>query len=180
MADFKTAYDRTSKFEGGYCNDEADNGGETFAGVARNYHESWLGWKIIDQYKTVTSDTKTLNKVLLGNDELMSLVEDFYKREFWDKIKGDKIMYQTVANNIYDMAVNSGVGMASKFAQRIVGVEDDGVIGDISIKAINEYHPNTFIFEFKRARGEFYQNIVAHNPSQSVFIDGWLRRNQEA
>ena len=66
MADFKTAYDRTSKFEGGYSNDEADRGGETFAGIARVYHENWLGWKIIDQYKTVTSDTKTLNKVLLS------------------------------------------------------------------------------------------------------------------
>ena len=104
MADFKKAHERTIKFEGVYSNHEADIGKETVFGISRNYHESWLGWKIIDQYKTVTSDTKTLNKVLLGNDELMSLVEDFYKREFWDKIKGDKIMYQTVANNIYDMS----------------------------------------------------------------------------
>ena len=180
MADFKLAHERTLKFEGAYSNHEADRGGETFAGIARVYHENWLGWKIIDQYKTVTSDTKTLNKILFGNDELMSLIEDFYKIEFWDRIKGNEIMYQTVANNIYDMAVNSGVRKASKTAQRIVGVDDDGVIGNITIKAINKYNPNTFVFEFKRAREYFFKSIVAHNPSQEVFIDGWLRRNQEA
>ena len=52
MADFRTAYYLTMGHEGGYNNDPDDVGGETYKGIARNYHASWEGWKIVDMYKS--------------------------------------------------------------------------------------------------------------------------------
>lgn len=176
MADFTTAFRRTDKFEGGYCNDENDRGGETYRGIARNFHPDWKGWDVIDDYKKIATSNKEIDKLCKGNQELEWLVESFYKINFWDTIKGDDIIYQNVANNIYDFAVNSGVGRASKYAQRVVGVKDDGEIGKISIKAINGYNPQMFVDRYKENRISFVRKIVENDASQEVFIDGWINR----
>ncbi|MDR1034997.1 MAG: hypothetical protein LBT40_00015 [Deltaproteobacteria bacterium] len=34
------------EMEGGWANNPADSGGETFRGIARNFHKSWPGWAI--------------------------------------------------------------------------------------------------------------------------------------
>lgn len=41
MAIFEKAYDPVRQWEGGWCNVEGDRGGETYAGIARNF---WPGW----------------------------------------------------------------------------------------------------------------------------------------
>ena len=88
---------------------------------------------------------------------------------------GDQIMNQMVADNIYDFAVNSGVGRAVRYAQRIVGAVEDGVMGPKTIKAINS-NIHTFVTEYKAARLEFIRKIVARDESQRVFLHGWETR----
>ena len=44
MADFKVAFAKTIRFEGGYVNHKADKGGETYKGIARNFWPKWKGW----------------------------------------------------------------------------------------------------------------------------------------
>jgi len=180
MANFKIAYDKTADFEGGYVNDPDDNGGETYKGIARNFWEKWQGWVIVDKYKQVAHNRAELGKILDGNAELQSFVEAFYKKNFWDEVRGDDITDQEVANNIYDFAVNSGVGRASRYAQRVVGAVEDGDIGNNSIKAINAYDAEMFVHAFKKAREGFYRKIVDNNPSQAKFLYGWLSRNANA
>ena len=48
MADFNKAYKATMGHEGGYVDDPADKGGETYKGIARRYNPGWGGWKQID------------------------------------------------------------------------------------------------------------------------------------
>ena len=50
MAKFQIAEAITGRNEGGYANNSADTGGETYAGIARNYWPKWQGWKYIDNF----------------------------------------------------------------------------------------------------------------------------------
>lgn len=179
MAEFKKAYAKVKKFEGGYANNPNDRGGETYAGIARVHFPKWKGWEIIDKYKQSEHSSKELNKVLQGNGQLDVMVEHFYKVNFWNEIKGDEIINQLIADNIMDFAVNSGVSRAVKYAQRIVGVAEDGDIGPNTIKAINQ-NTEGFVAKYKAARLSFLQKIVARDNTQSVFMQGWSSRVHNA
>lgn len=171
MADFKVAFAKTIRFEGGYVNHKADKGGETYKGIARNFWPKWKGWGIIDG--SVKND-----KVLGSIPALQKLVEDFYKVNFWDAINGDLIADQRAADNIFDFAVNSGVKRAITYAQLVVGATRDGVLGPITAKKINGKH--SFTTEYKKLRLDFVNKIVKNNPSQKVFLNGWTRRIKDA
>lgn len=179
MANFKISYDKTSIFEGGYSNHNDDKGGETYAGIARNFHPSWRGWSIVDNYKKSQHSVKKLNEVLKGNVQLQEMVEAFYMQNFWDAIMGDKIMNQLIADNIYDFAVNSGVNRAVRYAQRIAGASDDGVMGPKTVKAINQ-NIEGFVTKYKASRLAFINKVIANNESQEVFRKGWTNRIQNA
>jgi len=179
MANFERAFLKTSAFEGGYANHSDDKGGETYKGIARNIWGTWAGWKIIDRYKSSPHSVKQLNAVLGGNIELQDMVEEFYKAHFWKAIKGDDLNNQLIADNIYDFAVNSGVSRAVKYAQRIVNADEDGIMGAKTIKAINK-NIEGFVTNYKSARLTFLAKIVERDSSQSVFMNGWRTRVQNA
>lgn len=179
MANFESAYAKVKKFEGGYANNPNDRGGETYAGIARVHFPKWKGWEIVDKYKKSEHSSKDLNKVLQGNGQLDVMVEHFYKVNFWDAIMGDEIMNQLSADNIMDFAVNSGVSRAVKYAQRIVKTDEDGVMGRVTIKAINA-NVAGFVTYYKAARLQFINKIIANNSSQEEFRKGWVNRIQNA
>ena len=58
-----------------------------------------------------------------------------YKRDYWDKLNCDK-MPTTIAFDMFDMAVNSGVKSAAITLQKTVHSFQDGVIGEQTLKAI--------------------------------------------
>lgn len=106
MADFLTAYKITAKNEGGYVDDLNDAGGETYCGITRKNFPHWTGWTEVDQHKPIKSGTII--------PEIDLLVEDFYRNNFWNPVNGNTITDQDLANQVYDMAVNAGVGEALK------------------------------------------------------------------
>lgn len=114
MANFDEAYKRTLKFEGGYVNDPSDRGGETYKGIARKFNAKWRGWDIIDKYKTNPNFPKCLD----SDTQLQTLVKQCYRANYWEPLWGDKIQNQAVANDLYDTAVNMGVGISIKLACR--------------------------------------------------------------
>lgn len=134
MADFEKAYLRTKKFEGGYVNDPDDSGGETYHGISRKFHPTWPGWKIIDEQKKKENFPKNLNE---RRSELLPLEKNFYKKEFWDKVWGDKISDQRVANDMYDTAVNMGVGTSIKLSQRQFKLPETGVMNNELLEKLN-------------------------------------------
>src|SRR6056297_3366086 len=106
MADFETAFDKMVKREGGFVLSTVENdlGGQTYAGIARNYHPGWEGWKLIDRNE-------------LDNPQLTQEVREFYQQEFWRRCSGDKIENQQIAESIFDFSVNAGLRTATKLAQ---------------------------------------------------------------
>lgn len=123
MADYKHAIAKVLLTEGGYVNDPKDNGGETYKGISRKNWQKWTGWAFVDFAKKKPGFEKQLN----ANTQLQDSVYAFYKREFWDKIGGDMIASQTIANNLVDAAVNEGIRPAVKRAEKIVSMAETGV-----------------------------------------------------
>ena len=127
MADFIPAFEKMLHDEGGYqlTDIPGDRGGQTYAGIARKPNPDWAGWQHIDR-KDFGSATP--------------LVREFYKTNFWDRIRGDDLTDQAIAETIFNFAVNTGIGVAAKLfaVDQIptsplgVGVSCDSGIGHTS------------------------------------------------
>ena len=166
MAEFNPAFEKMISDEGGYqlTNIPGDRGGMTYAGIARNANPDWAGWQFIDR-KDFGGATQ--------------LVREFYKVNFWDRIRGDNLTNQAIAETIFNFAVNTGVGVASKLAQLIVGVTPDGAIGAKTLERLNICTAEKFLPAYALAKIQRYVNICMKDRSQSKFLLGWVRRSLE-
>lgn len=168
MADFKTAITKLLEHEGGYVNNPADKGGPTNFGITQTTYDTWMRKQTKNpNYKSTIDEIKNMS---VGNAILI------YKENYWDKVGGDKIKYYATAYAIFDQAVNFGPSVAIKRAQKVAGVTQDGVVGPKTLEAINKIKDTDFVNQFVLLTESAYRTIVANNPSQSVFLQGWLNR----
>lgn len=176
MANFKEAKMKTLKWEGGYANVAGDRGGETFAGVAKAFWgNKYPGlFKRLDELKVqAKGNIKEINRLGFSDEKFVSEIENFYKKEFWDVIKGDEINDQSKAEALFDFAVNSGVKTAVKKAQEVCGVSVDGILGNQTLEAINA--KDNFTNALCDERTEFFK-AAAKRGQNAKFLNGWLNR----
>lgn len=161
MADFQPAFERMIRDEGGYVLHDVpgDRGGQTFAGIARNMHPKWPGWAAVDS----------------GGAPSAQMVRDFYKQTFWDDMRGDELVHQAVASDIFNFYVNTG-RPAKVLAQLVVGTTPDGAIGPRTVAALNEVDPEKFVLAYAIAKITRYRDIVTRDRSQMKFLLGWINR----
>ena len=172
MANFEKAYRLIIANEGGYVNDPDDPGGETYKGIARKKQPDWVGWTNIDLMKKQPHFPDSLDNMM----DLQSEIVRFYKVIFWDKVGGDQINDQDIANSIFDFAVNSGVSTSVGLAQVVVGSNSDSVIGPKTIQAINCFQPNHFIAAFNIEKCRKYISICKKRPDSHKYFFGWIDR----
>ena len=141
--------------EGGYVNHPKDPGGETNLGVTKRVYEKWGG----------TKDMKDLT---------VEDVAPIYKKEYWDRCKCDDLE-SGVDWAVFDWAVNSGTGRASKAIQKICGASQDGAIGPKTLSLIGTQNTEYVIEEFGKIRQDFYESLKTFD----TFGKGWTRRNKE-
>lgn len=182
MAQFNEAFQVVIGHEGGYQANTNDSGnynskGEligTKYGVSAPQLEQWLGWVPTAQdMKDISLDT----------------ARQIYREVYWDPPRLYELPDQHTATHIFDLFINHGLSGGARIVQRALGkLPDryytmiDGVYGPDSlaktILAIVECCTedlNRFIVE---ERVKAYKAIVAANPSQKVFLNGWLARAQ--
>lgn len=184
MSDFLLAHKEVMSNEGGYANNPADRGGETYKGVARNFWPKWGGWKYIDGAKGGTlkqppygtseyySWAKFLNSQLANINALQQLVLDFYRANFWKHLS--EITDQALATWIYDKDVNTG-SMGSRWLQESLSVVVDGCIGPKTIAAANKADAFTLLERMKTIAVDYYLHL-AQKPHQSGFWKSWIAR----
>lgn len=153
MANFDKAIEQVLVNEGGYVNDPDDKGGETKFGISKRAYPD------VDIKNLTTDEAKAI-----------------YKKEYWDKIKGDDITDDGVAYEIFDTAVNMGVRTSSKLAQMVVNAYPDGFIGTKTLKHLNSVDVESFITKFKLAKIARYAYLVKKNPANRKFLFGWVNR----
>jgi lysozyme family protein len=137
-----------SRYEGGYGWDKSDPGGPTKYGItcydlAEHRHEvmdSMARWAPIVQAMP------------------LSEADEIYDKKyatacgFQDLVVGSDCV-------VFDFGVNSGPSRAVKYAQRIVGVAVDGVLGPLTLRAINAYPPADFINRLCHDRLDFMKGL---------------------
>jgi len=173
MSDFKQAFDKLMKNEGGYVNDSVDRGGETYKGVSRNNWPNWQGWKAIDDARNSMDFPHNLDFI----NTLQANIYFFYKDEFWKRIKGDDIKDQEIAESLFDYAVNAGVKTAVKLIQEASGVDTDGILGVHTLGTLNSIRPELLLLRFMNLKIHRYIKICRKNKSQKKFFYGWFSRS---
>ena len=145
--------------EGGFVNHPKDPGGMTNLGVTKRVWEEWLGYEV---------DEKVMRSLTPNH------VWPMYKAKYWDKIKGDDLP-TGVDYAVFDAAINSGPGRASKWLQTAVGAVPDGAIGPGTMAKVQEMDAKAIVEKYQATRLAFLQSL----PTWDTFGKGWGRRVTE-
>src|SRR5712691_8504332 len=166
MATFDIFLPMLLRFEGGYVNNPRDPGGETNKGVTM---------------KTFSGCSHELLGIDPTSDNLKALTDGqagiIYKALYWNKMQGDAIALQDLANIVCDFFVNAGTH-ATKLLQTVMigmgaNISPDGVIGPGTIQALGSLAQDEVYRQFKQGRIDYYQNLGQKFPE---FLNGWLKR----
>ena len=147
-------------WEGGFANVPGDRGGATNMGVT------------IATYRSVFGEERTV-------DDLKSLTDiewlHIFNTLYWNQWKADQIKSQAIANLLVDWVWTSGK-YGIRIPQSVLCVDIDGVVGNKTLAAINEYPDQKRLFEkLWKARADFFERIGVG--TQKKFLKGWLNRN---
>ena len=137
MANFKEAIDKVLEHEGGYVNNPLDLGGTTNFGISLRFLQS------ID----ATANIETIKNLTLEE------AEELYFNHFWLSSNCDKIKSQSIAEKVFDTAVNMGRKVANRFLQSTLNtmifngkpLVEDGYIGtDYAVNYTKLKNDNVF------------------------------------
>ena len=149
---FDTCVEMVLQHEGGYVNHPNDPGGETNFGISKRAYPN-------EDIKNMTKDR----------------AKEIYKADYWDKVKGDDLPVG-LDLCVFDLAVNGGIGRASKMLQSSLAVAEDGIIGSGTVSAAKSCNVEQTINKYQDKRAAFYFGLVNRNPKQQVFLAGWMNR----
>lgn len=156
---FNQAFKDVLVYEGGYVNDPDDPGGMTNMGITAKTLAEFTGRRL----STITEkEMRSLTK-----EQVMPI----YKRKYWDACKCDQIP-AGLDTQVFDFAVNSGPARAIKELQKCLRVEDDGVLGPVTLKHISTFPLDLLIREYAEARRDFLRNLKTFQK----FGKGWIAR----
>lgn len=158
---FESAISKVLLEEGGYVDHPDDRGGPTNYGITIGTLSDFLG-KEATKKEVKNLDIDTVRKI--------------YKQNYWDRLKLNHIIDSRFADILFDQAVNRGTRRVAEQVQKMVGVKQDGVIGPITLKAINNMDSKKMMIDFVKSTQDAYVSIVVNNPSQLVFLSGWIKR----
>ena len=144
--------------EGGYTNHPSDPGGRTNLGVTQRVWEDYVGHSV---------DEQAMRKLT------KEVVAPLYREQYWGVCHCDDLP-AGVDYLAFDFAVNAGAFRSIKTIQRALKITADGVIGPVTIKAIQD--AEEFINSFSAAKESFYRSLT----NFPTFGKGWLNRVAES
>lgn len=152
---FEKCLELVLEHEGGYVNHPRDPGGATNKGVTQ---------AVYDRYRRSRGRSKQSVKFLETGE-----LEAIYKLQYWDAVQGD-LLPSGLDYAVFDFAVNSGVGRASKYLQGVLGVKQDGHIGAMTLGAITDVRKTI------NALCDWRMSFLRRLGTFATFGKGWTRR----
>lgn len=149
---FRQIFDRLIGHEGGYVFHPEDPGGETNWGITKR---TAVANGYISAMKNMTREQAF----------------NIYQKAFWQRYRCEELT-PSVAYQFFDAVVNHGFGNASRMLQRAAGVADDGIIGNITLQAINAKAESDLLMLFNAERLKFYIKLKTF----PTFGKGWVNR----
>lgn len=167
---FQAALKRTLAWEGGWSDDPADPGGETYCGISRRNWPNWPGWQQVDRMVGTGA--------MQADADIQAQVAAFYLENFWTPLEAGSWRKAGLAEDVFDSAANQGVRAAVKTLQLALGLPaaaQDGIVGPRTLAAI-QIAPPTARARFGALRALRYAETVRADPEQARYLGGWLRR----
>ena len=175
MASFDKAIINTFKAEGGFQQDTSDNANYV-NGVLIGTNRGISAQGYYGYYKKVptVNDIKNLT---------VEQAKQIFKGNYWDKVCGDFIVNQSVAELMFQFIIGSGSSqisdikdIANKVGGKVVLTLNDLPITKLDAAHINTLNQELFHARMKEWRFELYNRIVAKNPAKKKFLKGWRNR----
>lgn len=165
MANSALLWPFIASYEGGFVNDPQDAGGATNRGITLST------WKTYGRDKDGDGDIDEADLRMMTAAE----AEDIFRRRYWNACRADEIACQSVANALVDWLWCSGKP-AIMAVQRAAGAKADGIIGPITIAAVNAMPGLTLFNRIQAARLAFLTEICQKRPANRKFLRGWQLR----
>lgn len=137
--------------EGGYANNVADPGGETMWGIT----------------KATARDAGYTGAM---KDMPLDFAKQIYRSRYW-RVWFDQLPYVVVVQ-VFDAAVHSGPVTAIKWLQQAVGTKVDGIVGPLTLAAVDRLDPLETVIRFCSIRLKFLASL----PTWPSFGRGWVNR----
>ncbi len=147
MGDFQSCIKIILAEEGGLSNHRRDPGGLTQYGISQR---SYPG----------------INIAALTLADAMAI----YRRDYWNLIQGNDLPVG-LDLLMLDCAINQGPVTAIKLLQEATGIQQDGIIGPVTLSAAEDTMPHVMIV-FAALRAWRYEI----NRNEDVFGKGWFLR----
>lgn len=198
MAEFSAAYAPLKQFEGGWCDVHGDAGGETYAGIARNFFPDWEGWAVVDaakKHSAYRQGAAAFSRHLAGLPGLEAMVAEWYRTQWWDRMQIAQFP-QAVADEIFEQAVNLGRGGAGRYrsVSAMPSIMINAATGRcfLILKRTAPAGPKTLaalaqvlaeradeadlVHALNCMQGAHYLQLAARSFQRRKFVDGWMRR----
>lgn len=161
---FSKCMSRVLAYEGGYSNHPSDPGGVTLEGVTQRVYDGYRQRKGL-KARPLTAAMRSTAAWQHERDEI-------YRLQYWEKVRGDELP-AGIDLVVFDGAVNSGPVQSIKWLQRALGVTADGMIGEVTLTAIDAcLDDDLLIDDICRRRMGFLRSLK----TWSTFGTGWSRR----
>lgn len=175
MADFRKIFELTLNHEGGF---------QKFANDSANY----VNGKLIGTNRGISASAYyTYYKRVPTEQDMRNLTKEqayqIYKANYWNKINGDKINNQSVAELMFQYIIGSGASqlsdlkdIANKVAGKKIIASVDRTFTDAEIELINKLPAKIYWEALKAWRHAYFLRLVAAKPKLKQFLKGWQKR----
>jgi len=163
--DAETIIDQIIRREGGFVNHPADRGGPTKYGITQATLSRWRRGEPVSP-----SDVEALTE-----DEARRI----YRTLYITRPGFHMIEHAPLRALVVDCGVHHGVRRAAEWLQEAAGAPVDGIVGPVTLKAVNGGDGHKLYRKVLATRAGFYGWIIARDHAQAVFAKGWMKRLAE-
>ena len=157
---FEQAFKEVVGLEGVYSNGPSDPG-------------NWTGGAY--NVGTLKGTKYGISAKAYPNEDIEALTleqaQAIYHRDYWMPLRCDDLS-GPVASVLFEQAVNQGVTASIKRLQKTLNLAQDGIIGPVTLGAINKADPKDLVTNFLAECVVGYASL----PTWETYGRGWTRR----
>ena len=162
--EFEDALKFVLKWEGGFTDHPKDPGGATNKGITQ---------RVYDDYKKSKKHPQINVKHILDFE-----VREIYETRYWDLVRA-KWLKAPLGLVMFDTAVNFGPAGAIRRLQKALKLKITGTWTQEISDVIHTCDARMVALEICKLRKIWRNFRVKQNPSQKVFLKGWLNRDND-